>query len=99
MRVESGGRIGAVSSAGAMGLMQLMPGTAADMGVDFRETGVAADIHGMAAVLYRLLCGHPPHGQDDPPVALLAMRGMRDDPPRLRDSAAMAAAPRSKRML
>ncbi|MBK8629516.1 MAG: lytic transglycosylase domain-containing protein [Sphingomonadales bacterium] len=27
MRVESGGRIGAVSSAGAMGLMQLMPGT------------------------------------------------------------------------
>ena len=63
------------------------------------EVGVAADIHGMAAVLYRLLCGHPPHGQDDPPVALLAMRGMRDDPPRLRDSAAMAAAPRSKRML
>lgn len=27
MRTESGGRIGAVSSAGAMGLMQLMPGT------------------------------------------------------------------------
>lgn len=27
MRIESGGRIGAVSSAGAMGLMQLMPGT------------------------------------------------------------------------
>lgn len=27
MRVESAGRIGAVSSAGAMGLMQLMPGT------------------------------------------------------------------------
>src|SRR3546814_3768941 len=27
MRVESGGRIGAVSSAGAMGLMQLLPGT------------------------------------------------------------------------
>lgn len=27
MRAESGGRIGAVSSAGAMGLMQLMPGT------------------------------------------------------------------------
>ena len=27
MRTESAGRIGAVSSAGAMGLMQLMPGT------------------------------------------------------------------------
>jgi soluble lytic murein transglycosylase-like protein len=27
MRVESGGRIGAISSAGAIGLMQLMPGT------------------------------------------------------------------------
>jgi soluble lytic murein transglycosylase-like protein len=40
MRVESAGRIGAVSSAGAMGLMQLMPGTWArqrtrfDLGAD-----------------------------------------------------------------
>ncbi len=38
------------------------------------DVGVAADIHAMAAVLYRLLCGHPPHGQDDPPTALLALR-------------------------
>lgn len=35
MRVESGGRIGAVSSAGAMGLMQLMPGTWARQRVRF----------------------------------------------------------------
>ena len=40
MRTESAGRIGAVSSAGAMGLMQLMPGTWArqrtrfDLGID-----------------------------------------------------------------
>ncbi len=32
--VESGGRIDAISSAGAMGLMQLMPATAARFGVD-----------------------------------------------------------------
>lgn len=36
MRVESGGRIGAVSSAGAMGLMQLMPGTWARQRARFR---------------------------------------------------------------
>ena len=35
MRTESAGRIGAVSSAGAMGLMQLMPGTWARQGTRF----------------------------------------------------------------
>lgn len=40
MRVESAGRIGAVSSAGAMGLMQLMPGTWARQRVRF---GLGAD--------------------------------------------------------
>lgn len=40
MRTESAGRIGAVSSAGAMGLMQLMPGTWARQRVRF---GLGAD--------------------------------------------------------
>lgn len=35
MRVESGGRIGAVSPAGAMGLMQIMPGTWARQRIQF----------------------------------------------------------------
>lgn len=39
MRVESGGRVGAVSSAGAMGLMQLMPGTWARQRARFRLGG------------------------------------------------------------
>ena len=52
------------------------------------DVGVAADIHGMAAVLYRLLCGHAPHAQGEPPTALLAMRASNTTAPRLRDAAA-----------
>lgn len=45
MRVESGGRIGAVSSAGAMGLMQLMPGTWARQRARFSLGGDPFDPH------------------------------------------------------
>lgn len=63
------------------------------------DVGVPADIHAMAAVLYRLLCGHPPHGQDDPPTALLALRCVRQPPARLRDVPQAQAALRSERAL
>jgi soluble lytic murein transglycosylase-like protein len=43
----------ALSRAGAQGIMQLMPGTARDLGVDSRDT--AANIHGGTAYLRRLL--------------------------------------------
>ncbi len=63
------------------------------------EVGVAADIHAMAAVLYRLLCGHPPHGQDDPPTALLALRCIQKPPVRLRDVPQAQATLRGERAL
>ena len=62
------------------------------------DVGVAADIHAMAAVLYRLLCGHAPHARDEPPTALLAMRAAQANPPRLRDVPA-AVSIRSERGL
>jgi non-specific serine/threonine protein kinase/serine/threonine-protein kinase len=63
------------------------------------EVGVAADIHGMAAVLYRLLCGHAPHARDEPPTALLAMRAAQANVPRLREAAATSPITADKRLL
>jgi soluble lytic murein transglycosylase-like protein len=52
-RRESGGRQQAVSSKGAIGIMQLMPGTARDLGVDPRDA--AANVEGGAAYLAMLM--------------------------------------------
>lgn len=54
-RVESGMRPDAVSPAGAVGLMQLMPTTAASLGVDPRDPAQAVD--GAARLLQRNLQG------------------------------------------
>ncbi len=51
--VESGFRPDAVSSAGAIGLAQLMPGTAATLGVD--PTDPAANLDGAARMLHGLI--------------------------------------------
>lgn len=78
----------------------LSPGYAAPEQLEDRgDVGVAADIHAMAAVLYTLLCGHPPHGEDDPPTALLLARGLRQEPPRLRDAPSACAALRGDKAL
>ncbi len=50
---ESRGRMSAISPKGALGVMQLMPGTAAELGVDARD--VAGNIHGGALYLRRQL--------------------------------------------
>jgi hypothetical protein len=67
MAVESGGNTGALSPAGAQGLMQLMPDTAARFGVTDPSSG-AQSIHGAVAYLDWLM-GH--FGKD----VLLALAG------------------------
>ncbi len=52
MQVESGGRTDAVSPAGAIGAMQLMPGTARDLGVDPHDP--AQNIEGGVKLLRQL---------------------------------------------
>ena len=54
VKAESGGNAHAVSSAGAQGLMQLMPGTATDMGVNDRFEP-RQNVHGGTAYLNKLL--------------------------------------------
>ena len=67
MSVESGGRRDAVSSAGASGLMQLMPATAERFGVsDTKDVG--QNIHGGISYLNFLLRAFG----DDPILALAA---------------------------
>ena len=63
------------------------------------DVGVAADIHAVAAVLYRLLCGHAPHARDEPPTALLAMRAAQANAPRLRDAARNHSIQAERRLL
>lgn len=66
---------------------------------DGAQVGVAADIHAMGAVLYRLLAGHAPHAHDDPPTALLATRSLGQPAPRLRDAPSARAALHADRAL
>ncbi len=67
IRAESGGRVRAVSRTGAQGLMQLMPGTAAELGV---RDSFAADqnVNGGTAYLNALLARY----HDNLPLALAA---------------------------
>jgi soluble lytic murein transglycosylase-like protein len=65
-KVESGLRVNALSPKGAAGLMQLMPATAADLGVD--PSDPCANVHGGAKYLRQLLLQY--HG--DAALALAA---------------------------
>ncbi len=67
VRAESGGRVGAVSRAGALGLMQLMPGTATAMGVK-DASQAKQNIDGGSAYLDWLLTRY----HDDMALALAA---------------------------
>jgi soluble lytic murein transglycosylase-like protein len=67
VRAESGGHTRAVSHAGAQGLMQLMPGTAAQLGVH-NSFAPAQNVDGGAAYLDTLLIRY----HDNLPLALAA---------------------------
>ena len=60
IRAESGERQDAVSPKGAIGLMQLMPGTAAELGVD--PNSVAGNIEGGTRYLRQMLDRYEGHG-------------------------------------
>lgn len=67
IRAESDGHVRAVSRAGAQGLMQLMPGTAAEMGVS-NSFAPGQNIEGGTAYLNQLLLRY----RDNLPLALAA---------------------------
>lgn len=67
IRAESDGHARAVSRAGAQGLMQLMPGTAAEMGVS-NSFAPGQNIEGGTAYLNQLLLRY----RDNLPLALAA---------------------------
>jgi soluble lytic murein transglycosylase-like protein len=67
VRAESGGHARAVSRTGAQGLMQLMPGTASDLGVT-NSFAPSENIHGGTAYLDALLKKY----HDNLPLALAA---------------------------
>ena len=74
VRAESGGHTRAVSRAGAQGLMQLMPGTAHELGVDPKDPAQNAD--GGAQYLRDLLARY----EDSPDQVLLALAAYNAGP-------------------
>jgi len=74
MKAESGFRVDAVSPKGALGLMQLMPDTARDLGVDPRNP--YQNVEGGTQYLRTLLARY----EDDPNQVLLALAAYNAGP-------------------
>jgi soluble lytic murein transglycosylase-like protein len=74
MKAESGFRTDAVSPKGAIGLMQLMPGTAQELGVDPKNPH--QNVEGGAEYLRELLAKY----EDDPNQVLLALAAYNAGP-------------------
>lgn len=68
------------------GRAPMSPGYAAPEQIEGREVGTAADLHALAAVLYRLVSGHAPHGAEAPGTVELALRAAAGRVPRLREA-------------
>lgn len=74
MKAESGFRADAISPKGAIGLMQLMPGTAQELGVDPKNP--RQNVEGGAEYLRELLAKY----EDDPNQVLLALAAYNAGP-------------------